>query len=342
MRHVYDSSMIGHLWANQSQNDARNGQGNFSFRGASIFSYAAEIGRIVTGATGDRAVMVADRRWSVTTARHQSFVRQALGNVQVFNVADLDSVPDAHDRNFIHYAEKLHGLHEKAKRARKYRDSYLGSVLSVAAEANAYAAFFGLEWRLGGDLAEIESQRAAYEAAKAEREAEEQRKADERLAENIEKWKAGELGISIGRASTIYLRLRYKGSSLAYVETSRGAEFPVEDAVKAWRLIVACRARGEGWERNGHMVRMGSFQLDAIDGSGTVRAGCHVVEFAESERLARLLGLVGPARDWECRCGHKFTAPVVLSETTQNISGEARVYCPQCGAVPLVGSPVRA
>ncbi len=291
MRHVYDSSMIGHLWANQSQGDARNKQGNFSFRGPSIFSYNAEIARIVTNDRSDRAVMIADRSWSVTTSRHQSLARRALGNVQRFHVLDIGNKwqPSDHDCNRDHYADKIADLLGKAKRARKYRDSYLGSVLNVAEEANAYAAFFGLEWRLGGDLAEIEAQRDTWAAARAEREAEEQRKADERLAENVEKWKAGEF-VSVGRASDIYLRVRTEEGA-EFVETSRGARFPVEDAVKAWRLIVACRARGEGWERNGHMVRMGSFQLDAIDGSGTVKAGCHVMRFEESERLARLLGL---------------------------------------------------
>jgi hypothetical protein len=133
------------------------------------------------------------------------------------------------------------------------------------------------------------TQREWFAAQKAARDAEEQRKADERLAEAVEEWKAGGLVSSwvIGRASGIYLRLRGVGE----VETSRGAIFPRADAVKAWRLIGVCRARGQGWERNGHIVRMGSFQLDAIDAEGNVRAGCHQVAFAEAERLARLLGL---------------------------------------------------
>ncbi len=295
MRHVYDSSMIGHLWAHQGQDWAKNKQGNFSFRGPSLFSYAAEIARHIQVGEG-KAVLIADRTWSVTTSGHQSDARNAVRGQQVFHVATLDtrdsdyrSRDDIHDPNYRHYADKIADLLGKAKRARKYKASYLGSVLGVATEANAYAAFFGLSWRLGGDLAEIEAQRAAYEAAKAEREAEEQRKADERLAVAVEAWKAGE-NVSIGRASVIYMRLRGDGEKVE-VETSRGATFPVEDAVKAWQLIGICRAKGEGWERNGHMVRMGAFQLDAVDGSGTVRAGCHVVRYEESERMAKLLGL---------------------------------------------------
>lgn len=36
-------------------------------------------------------------------------------------------------------------------------------------------------------------------------------------------------------------------------------------------------------------------------------------------------------RDWKCfSCRHTFTAPVVLTPATTNISGEASVYCPKC------------
>lgn len=36
-------------------------------------------------------------------------------------------------------------------------------------------------------------------------------------------------------------------------------------------------------------------------------------------------------RDRECSCGHKWTAPVVMSEHTPNLSGEATARCPKCG-----------
>ena len=111
MRHVYDSQMIGHLWANQSQVHARNKQGNFSFDGPSIFSYRAEIARFVL-VGGDRAVLIADRKWSVTTAKHQTLARRALGNVQRFHVLDLGNQWRAadHDCNRDHYAAKIADL----------------------------------------------------------------------------------------------------------------------------------------------------------------------------------------------------------------------------------------
>ena len=46
-------------------------------------------------------------------------------------------------------------------------------------------------------------------------------------------------------------------------------------------------------------------------------------------------------RDWVCGCGHTFTAPVLQSQHTRNLSGEATAWCPKCGARPMIGSPWR-
>lgn len=47
-------------------------------------------------------------------------------------------------------------------------------------------------------------------------------------------------------------------------------------------------------------------------------------------------------RDWECGCGHKWTAPIELSEKiNQNIKGEKTVLCPKCGKKPLYGSQAK-
>ena len=47
-------------------------------------------------------------------------------------------------------------------------------------------------------------------------------------------------------------------------------------------------------------------------------------------------------RDWECGCGHTWTAPVVLDAHTPRLSGEATQWCPACGKRPVLGSPARS
>jgi len=51
--------------------------------------------------------------------------------------------------------------------------------------------------------------------------------------------------------------------------------------------------------------------------------------------------IIGWVRDWECTCGHKWTAPVRLSDKTTNLSGEPAEYCPACGKRGWIGYPAR-
>lgn len=48
------------------------------------------------------------------------------------------------------------------------------------------------------------------------------------------------------------------------------------------------------------------------------------------------------ARDWECvPCNHHWAEVVAYSDSTQNLSGEARVYCSKCNQRPTIGSAHR-
>jgi hypothetical protein len=69
------------------------------------------------------------------------------------------------------------------------------------------------------------------------------------------------------------------------VETSKGAYFPTDQARKAIRFVKALVESGTAWKRNCGYFKLGNYQLDAVSTVGTVRAGCHIVKFAEIERL---------------------------------------------------------
>lgn len=75
------------------------------------------------------------------------------------------------------------------------------------------------------------------------------------------------------------------------IETSQHASFPVADAVRAWPLIKRIKRAGKIWQRNGETIKLGHFQIDRIDASGNVRAGCHFVQWKEIEKVAAELGL---------------------------------------------------
>lgn len=86
--------------------------------------------------------------------------------------------------------------------------------------------------------------------------------------------------------------LRIDGQNIV---TSKGANFPLAHGVRAWPFILKVRAGGQPWHTNGHKVPLGHYQIDRIDADGTVVAGCHVVPFAEIERIAKELHLEGVA-----------------------------------------------
>lgn len=45
-------------------------------------------------------------------------------------------------------------------------------------------------------------------------------------------------------------------------------------------------------------------------------------------------------RDHEClSCHHEWTAPVVLSKFSPNLSGEATVWCPRCNSRTIMSLP---
>lgn len=99
----------------------------------------------------------------------------------------------------------------------------------------------------------------------------------DKQARDIERWRAGEVSSYSVRMQTRYALLRVQGTK---IETSRGAEFPVEHAVKAYRLLKVLHDAGKTYYRNGHSIHLGHFVVDAFE-NGIVRSGCHTVEWEE-------------------------------------------------------------
>lgn len=100
-----------------------------------------------------------------------------------------------------------------------------------------------------------------------------------------EQWQSG-----LGRADVfaygyyhMQTMVRRVGDTL---ETSRGADCPFKHAIVAFLKAQECRATGTAWHRNGQQIRVGHFNVDAIDAAGNMRAGCHELKWEEMLRLA--------------------------------------------------------
>jgi hypothetical protein len=89
VKKVYPTDEIAHLWAHQTQSEARNPGGNFYFQDKTIYSYGSHfpIARHVTNDKGEAAILFTNRTYSNTTAKHIGNVRQSLPpGVPVFYV----------------------------------------------------------------------------------------------------------------------------------------------------------------------------------------------------------------------------------------------------------------
>lgn len=122
---------------------------------------------------------------------------------------------------------------------------------------------------------------------------------DEAARERVKDWRAGRVS-SINETDAnggAYLRAVAVERNAAgdivggTLQTSLGASAPLAHAVKAFRFIKRCRERATGWEANGHTIRVGNFRVDSITAAGDIKAGCHVIHWGETSRLADELGL---------------------------------------------------
>jgi len=104
-------------------------------------------------------------------------------------------------------------------------------------------------------------------------------------AERVRLWQSGNPAATLRYDDVLHDRgdlLRIVGDT---VQTSRGAECPLDHARLALRLWRRTIDAGMSWEPNGHAVHLGHFTLDSIGADGTVRAGCHTIKRTELERL---------------------------------------------------------
>jgi len=72
------------------------------------------------------------------------------------------------------------------------------------------------------------------------------------------------------------------------IETSKGATFPIDHAIKAFKIVRLCKEREKTMlrETEGHTYHLGHFTIDTIEANGNVKAGCHYVEYDQILKCA--------------------------------------------------------
>lgn len=297
MKTVHPSDMVTHLWANRAQAYARNSGNTLYFRGDIIYSYGEHfpIARHIEH-KGNRAVLFTiDSHSRTTTGQCYSVARAIPDEFPVFHVPDLGNTwrgPD-HIVNLRSYSGRIesHGKSFVNPRTTANRGAHESAVLNLNGERNAYVHFFGLRLKpTTGTIAEIvaacEAELERIAATEKRRMVATANKARKESDERLERWKAGE-DVSTHGFQDTYIRV--KGN---IVESSWGARVPLADAVRAFPIILQCRAHASEWHRNGQTIQVGDFHFNRIDPTGDIKVGCHRIAWVEVERVARMLNLI--------------------------------------------------
>lgn len=339
IKHVVSDSQVAHLWANQSQSDARNARKNIYFEGDTIYSYGGHfpIATHVTGTRGRKAIMFTTRTYSNTTSKHIWITKGALRGdvgVPVFYVEDprgglskpSKAMAEIWQQEYLALA--ITNL-ESACLKWVNSDSLIGLAQDSINVGNALASFFGSRKRIKLPTALLgkatvfcektaerrrkHGERVAYkrlhesEIRLAKRMAVEKKNAEE-MKEQIVEWRTGSVDANNNyRLYSVPAMLRIKPGDGEVIQTSMGAEFPLSHGRRAYLFLGGLRAFGKTYQRNGHTAHVGQFVIDSMDSNGTVRAGCHTLSWDEIATFAI-------ANGWPT----VFSGPVGLIVTANN------------------------
>lgn len=314
MKTIVTSEMVAHLWANQSQQEARNAGRNrrasFYFEGDTIYSYGGHfpIAKHVEH-KGEKAILFTTRHYSPSTSGHCNMVLNALRHkqsdiIRCYNPAAIGE--HDHKSNLKEMRERCEETLNKALRSRTQTDWLRHETATIANEHARYRALFGKsldkpltiseDWQAQAK-AQIAKNREAIKNAEKIKERE-KKKLIKSTLEVLSYWKLGEDAIlekypdpmNRPRYDTMLAPIALRLSSKGEVETSRGARIPADHARRIWKMVKGFRASGQSYQRNGHTIHAGQFAVDSIDAHGTLTAGCHTIEFAAMVELAERLG----------------------------------------------------
>jgi hypothetical protein len=251
----------------------------------------------------EKVVLFTRRTYSVTTTNHISYVRSALRgrSNKVFYLANTDMPDKAVEK--AHFESSAASSFDKASRARGFAMAHVRTGLALVAEGNRISKFFNLGFKLKvpkdikaltARARKAEARAAVLDAARREREAARYaREREARLAADVKTaafkplyvaaWLRGEeleIPEDVNRYNLDISEptlLRVKGN---VVETSRGAEVPLDDAKELIYLITSGAVLPDGY-------KVGEFEVDSIEADGSLKIGCHRISAAE---VARFIG----------------------------------------------------
>lgn len=288
MKKVFrNADELSHVWANKLQAEGRCA--SVFFEGDTYYSYGYHyaIGRHLP----DGSVAINLSSSSATTNKHVRQAKFAVRPRKVLEVFNPGGEPD-HARTDRHVKSLLEDA--AAAKPNGNRPRLLAQAQKVADDYNAFCAALGLAGNpnfppitAAVNDEELARLRKAHREYLAEERAREKERARVRLlkdAERIAEWRAGG-SHGLGWAVGTLLRVN---PSKPFIDTSRGAHIPVEDARKLWPLIQRAMKGGRDYEVG---MPVGDYRLTKIRRDGSIVVNCHDIPYDEIHGIAVALGL---------------------------------------------------
>jgi len=298
------NSTVCHNWAHNKDSKGSNLRGD----SARLISYSTDIGYN----TGRGLVFLSTSTMTPSTGRHLSYAARACAHLDLVTTPifaygyRITTFDEKRAFNLACYAvsDQLEGL-SKAKMGRYLACNITqarnhAEALTALAEKYGFdvPAFFAIDPARIEAAAIYAAQYDAHEQVRARaRQSAATKRAQRRREQDLnifEAWRSGAAGIHQCPASFCYdeaggYYLAVHGDT---VVTSGDAECPVDHArrgIEFWWSRKADFGAFKPWQKNGHRVQLGVFQLDRIDADGVAYAGCHKFNVPELERLASIL-----------------------------------------------------
>lgn len=330
MRHVFtDGKECLHIYANPRSERDYGKAGNISFDGPMAYSYGHyAIGRIID--YKKRLALVQSENYSMTTAKHISYLYSALSHYERLFVPDLGThwgkMNDlTHAINVGYFKSKYDAAAGKAKKALVW-NPYEECAERLQA-AKTYCSWFHCTNRLPKELRswlrtsndkiqamidakdkEIMDRRERLNKlhsdpnyqAKLDRARE--RKYGNMIRayrEKLEAWRRHEASHIPYLSYRERKRLGYAYNSAILrlstdrtrIETSQGAKVLVESAKVLWALCKRSHDNQTFTSYSKEEIKIDFYRLNNIH-NGDISIGCHYIEFSEIEYIAKEIGLI--------------------------------------------------
>jgi hypothetical protein len=302
-----DLRAIAHIWANQTQIEARNAGRNFYFSGPTIYSYGSHFPiATILEKDGEKFCIMTNRTYSNTTSKHIQIVRHANNLPTIFcenvpigykiNSVFSDKIDSYfHSENIKAWESKLKFQFGKLANARK-KEIYILEIQRIAKQLEKYLTFFDLKapkhlklLLSSTDSAEFtnylesEKNRIAKDKAKALK--------IQKLShfESLTKWRSFEFSRLSSRFENVDY-LRYNAAKNR-IETSQHIEIPLQIGLNFWDKIQSIILSG-GCVSGGCGDKLGKF-MDAYEikeiTAKHIVIGCHCILISEIKNLLKNL-----------------------------------------------------